>query len=355
MSKKSFLLVISMVISLGLGIFSIGPVIAEGEACVFLDSRSKDKNPTKVHYILVGGVDTYDWKMTEVFSKDTNGIEKAIREKSPTADIFSYPGGPTLEGIRNALRSLKEGDERAKSGEEVVLIYVGHGNEAPPRISWGTGEANKLWTPGEMREDLSGFEPGVSVKVVLIACYSSRFGEDISKVKDSKGNLVLAVGFWGLKGKGLALKAYPYYVGTLTGDKLMGAIKEMKADENKDGIIKFDELRGYMNSTLWVEDFDGDGKIGEDPVEHMEYPNGTVTHLLIDNDNDGYVDEDPGPIETYSYSVIRYPPVGGFSVPIANSKPDLSSFYIGLTSIIAVAAVATAIYVKHVKHRKQKR
>ena len=47
-------------------------------------------------------------------------------------------------------------------------------------------------------------------------------------------------------------------------------------------------------------------------------------------------------------------PVGGFSIPIDKPKPDLSAPYIGLASTILVASVATAIYVKRVKRRKQK-
>jgi len=45
-------------------------------------------------------------------------------------------------------------------------------------------------------------------------------------------------------------------------------------------------------------------------------------------------------------------PVGGISVPV--DKFGLLTPYIGLTSTIMVATVATAIYVKHVKRRKEK-
>jgi len=47
-------------------------------------------------------------------------------------------------------------------------------------------------------------------------------------------------------------------------------------------------------------------------------------------------------------------PVGGFAVLIDKPKPDLSGPYIGLASSIIVATVATAIYVKRVRHRKKK-
>jgi hypothetical protein len=47
-------------------------------------------------------------------------------------------------------------------------------------------------------------------------------------------------------------------------------------------------------------------------------------------------------------------PVGGLSVLIDKPKPDSSAPYIGLASTILVAAVATAVYVKRVKHRKEK-
>lgn len=46
------------------------------------------------------------------------------------------------------------------------------------------------------------------------------------------------------------------------------------------------------------------------------------------------------------------PPVGGIAVPI--DKLGLLAPYIGLASTILVATVATAIYVKRVKHRKEK-
>jgi len=57
-----------------------------------------------------------------------------------------------------------------------------------------------------------------------------------------------------------------------------------------------------------------------------------------------------GDIETYDEPV----PVGGFSVLIDKPKPDLLAPYIGLASTIIVATAATAIYVKRVKHRKEK-
>jgi len=44
--------------------------------------------------------------------------------------------------------------------------------------------------------------------------------------------------------------------------------------------------------------------------------------------------------------------VGGFSLPV--DKFSLLAPYIGLASTILVATVATAIYVKRVKHRKEK-
>ena len=45
--------------------------------------------------------------------------------------------------------------------------------------------------------------------------------------------------------------------------------------------------------------------------------------------------------------------VGGIMIPV--DKADLLGPYIGVTSTILVAAVATAIYVKRVKRRKEKR
>jgi hypothetical protein len=49
-------------------------------------------------------------------------------------------------------------------------------------------------------------------------------------------------------------------------------------------------------------------------------------------------------------------PVGGIAVPIDISvdKFGLLAPYIGLASTILVATVATAVYVKRVKHRKEK-
>jgi hypothetical protein len=47
-------------------------------------------------------------------------------------------------------------------------------------------------------------------------------------------------------------------------------------------------------------------------------------------------------------------PVGGYSVLTAKPMPDLLASYIGLASTIIVAAIATAVYVKRVKRRKEK-
>jgi len=52
-------------------------------------------------------------------------------------------------------------------------------------------------------------------------------------------------------------------------------------------------------------------------------------------------------------TVVLPPPVGGVWVPV--DKLSLLAPYIGLASTIIVATAATAIYVKHVKRRKEKR
>jgi hypothetical protein len=44
--------------------------------------------------------------------------------------------------------------------------------------------------------------------------------------------------------------------------------------------------------------------------------------------------------------------VGGFNVPV--NKVELLAPYIGLTSTMLIATSAIAIYVKHVKRRKEK-
>jgi len=55
--------------------------------------------------------------------------------------------------------------------------------------------------------------------------------------------------------------------------------------------------------------------------------------------------------ETTEYSAVG---VGGYSVLIVKPKPDLPASYIGFASTIMVATVATAVYVKRVKRRKEK-
>jgi hypothetical protein len=63
------------------------------------------------------------------------------------------------------------------------------------------------------------------------------------------------------------------------------------------------------------------------------------------------------PIPDFSDPQPPYaPPVGGTTIPIDNILVDNTSLapYISLASTILVATAATAIYVKHVKHRKKK-
>lgn len=94
---------------------------------------------------------------------------------------------------------------------------------------------------------------------------------------------------------------------------------------------------------------------GETPPER-EPPGGLIgTYPLA---------ETPTPIIMYAYAssptevgngtvVLTYPlPVGGIWVPV--DKFGLLAPYIGVASTILVATVATAIYAKHVKHRKEK-
>jgi len=61
--------------------------------------------------------------------------------------------------------------------------------------------------------------------------------------------------------------------------------------------------------------------------------------------------DDGGEVEDY-YLERERPPVGGIIVPV--DKFGLLAPYVGLASTILVATVATAIYVKRVKHRKEK-
>jgi len=102
--------------------------------------------------------------------------------------------------------------------------------------------------------------------------------------------------------------------------------------------------------SLPVAEWKFSGLMSNDVVIHytLRAPDDTGTYFFR-----GKVETGNLTIETAGqWEVSVQPPVGGFVVPV--DKFGLLAPYIGLASTILVATVATAIYVKRVKRRKEK-
>lgn len=116
------------------------------------------------------------------------------------------------------------------------------------------------------------------------------------------------------------------------------------------GLKPYDTFNLYVDERLVLSDtLDASGGYSGEFVFSSDLPN-TEMYFLTAQDSTG----------EFAYSItcpkVPSPPVGGISVlisvPVDNTA--LLASYIGLTSTLAVTTVATAVYVKRVKRRKEK-
>lgn len=318
---------------------------------------------TNFRYILLSGTDPAD---THVFRKDKDELAELIRNKVPEEnrkELLDLDGS----SIGNqSLRYYIEGvRDRAQPCETVVFYYSGHGSGGS--INWKIGNVTHSVSPFDLMNWLTGIRPSVKIALILDACeagsLSHQFLKSTPALKDSEGNNVPSSHKRVIAPK----KEVPYVrdsgvtrllswlglgrIGSIITSKILNSSENMDADINKDNKIDIDELFNQIKPAIECEDKDRNGMKNQDPVEHEEYSNGTIIHLFIDNDNNGYADED-APVELASPKAEGG--IGG--IAILPDKFGLLAPYIGLASAFAVAPVAVAIHVRRARRgNKEKR
>lgn len=199
------------------------------------------------------------------------------------------------------------------------------------------GDPNYIYDD-ELAEWLSGFKQCVSIEVFIGSCYSWQFWggkNDLKKLKPcGEGSYVQFVGF----------KAIAY-------DELSRGVIKALEETPQDGTATHADIakKARAGATYNTEgDNDNDTKVDEDGYDYIYHPNLTVSFLMIDNDLDGSIDEDPEPV-TILYSTPSR--VGGVVATV--DKLTLLAPHICSASIVLVATTATAIYVKRLPRKKR--
>ena len=226
----------------------------------------------------------------------------------------------TSENVENALEELKW---NAESGDEVVIYFGVHGGDNLSSAKDGTrgrppdnepnGYDNHIYlydwvsvTDDQLSDLIDGFEPCVTITVIIDACYSGTFSDgddDLDHAKDGgdeeeeydENHLCLMLSS---EGKTPTRKEGETYT-----DKIIEGLKKQgdttAADKNKDGVTTSKEMISYVNPKIVEKhtgDTDGDGLIDEDDIDYVEDgETGRVRFLYIDNDGDGLIDEDIHP------------------------------------------------------------
>lgn len=114
-----------------------------------------------------------------------------------------------------------------------------------------------------------------------------------------------------------------------------------------------DEL--HFNTHVWNNPFDGFSSVDGTYAGLWDVDEFDVTSLLLNDNTVAFKDIDDGFTISVAMLIVKYAwwPVGGIVIPI--DKLSLLAPYIGLASTILVATVATAVCVKRVKRRKERK
>jgi hypothetical protein len=249
----------------------------------------------------------------------------------------------------------------ANDGDVVLVYFSGDGIASLILLAKeGKPEESIGWEPKHFIEQFNKIRQKVRVVLVFDSCFSLGF---IGEIRQR----IVHRPFFGYGNKGetpdaILLFGIPIRRSSHTYRRLIPGLEDdgtnhTKADKNRDGITTAGELYDYANKSPWGFEGNDDGdyyvngtaRVDEDDVEHVTVNSTYMKHEYIDNDGDGYSDEDPAP-KYCGY--ITGAEVGGIVFPV--DKFALLAPYIGLASTVTVAAVAAVIYVKRVKRGKEK-
>ncbi|MCK4366245.1 MAG: caspase family protein, partial [Thermoplasmatales archaeon] len=257
----------------------------------------------------------------------------------------------TKENITDKIEDLIDD---AKPGDEVVIYFIGHGNndhakdgkqdpweddtdpkDEPDKYdNYIISSDGLIITDDELSTMISGFAKCVTITIIIDACYSGTFTDGTAdlpaatngepgEVKYGADHLAVLT-----SGKGTTPDPNePAKRKTFT-DKIIEGLKKVgdttEADKDKDGNTTSEELAKYVRTginKIYAGDEDGDGLVDEDDVDYYRDPNtGEISFLLIDDDGDGLINEDGKPTNPISWYVQEYyvdddaPPGGDGSI-----------------------------------------
>jgi hypothetical protein len=208
----------------------------------------------------------------------------------------------------------------ADSGDELVFYYTGHASRGTDEYEQDgktgiIGYAAGGISDDELKQWCEGFRDSVTINIIIDACYAGEFLDDTT---DFGGELAggghpFVIAACDKDEEITQEKRYTllseYHSISWTTKVLLPALERdasgrPKADISKDGGLEAYELFSYAVAMgpLYTGNDDCDSLVNEDDVEHND---STLAHEYIDNDGDGWADEDPAPRSTFA--AAEYP------------------------------------------------
>ncbi len=188
--------------------------------------------------------------LRDTMTTDLSNLQQCLEGADAQADDSTTTTlvTPRREELRQTLEQMQE---RAAPGNEVTLSYAGHGGGGP---FWGGRDVDdeddeefdehlNINDHQSVRDDklaewLSGFDPGVSITLVLNSCFGGGFTGGGTDVQESNSVNVIGVG-----------NTCPGTGRTLLKDVTRGC--EGEADYDEDGILTAEELESFLRADGW--------------------------------------------------------------------------------------------------------
>jgi hypothetical protein len=296
-------------------------------------------------------------------SPGPNGVFETAPEGD---DVFTKGRTGIMPGSNGKLETKPKGDDVLVGPKDTDKDEPGDAVD-----NWIGVDNKEHITDDDLAKMLSGFPYSVSIVIVLDACFTASFTDgtkDLPSITEKKAGVdvrACKVQFMGVK----ALEPdETLTAGFIDGLDWLPAENTTRADSdgNKNNVTDTREIFRSSQSGTWEQwqalnfDNDKDNLVDEDAADHFEKvevaqvpdENGTgfieveqfvVQHLLIDDDADGLIDEDPDPAvfahlewgaPIFSSDMVGTPkeafaPGENVYVTVANPKFELNvTFYV---------------------------
>ncbi len=231
------------------------------------ETKVADPNTTFFRLFVIGqgypqlGYD--DWE-TDGFLEDVNEevrpvLESSTAQASDSSSVVYHT--PTKKTIEDKIKIFQE---LAHPGDEVTFYFKGHGDKSARPDNDGD-EPNDDVHPDfnfdetilinketdisddELADMLEGFRPGVTVVVILDACYAGGFTDGSGDIQENPYVTVI-----GVSGSCKVDAPGPLgaFVDTITEDIAKG-VRSGAADANSDGVVTAEELKQYLVDQGW--------------------------------------------------------------------------------------------------------